>query len=51
MIFYLSFFKSGLCFTLMGMTDCCNPLSSGQNQFVVMSWIYQSVALGKYLSV
>lgn len=49
--FFLSFFKFALCFTLMGMTKWCNPFSSRQNQFVVMSWIYQSIALGKYFSV
>jgi len=44
-------FQVVLCFILMGMTTCCNPLSSRQNQFVIVPWIYQIIALGKYLSL
>lgn len=44
-------FQDVLCFVLMGMTEYCNPLSSRQNQFVIMPGIYHSIALGKYLSV
>lgn len=49
--FFSELFQVVLCFILMGMTKCCNPLSSRQNQFVIMPWIYQSIALGKYLSM
>lgn len=49
--FFPELFQGVLCFILMGMTKCCKPFSSRQNQSVIMPWIYQSVALGKYLSV
>lgn len=49
--FFPELFQVALCFILMGMTKCCNPLSSRQNRFVIMPWIYQSIALGRYLSV
>lgn len=50
-VFFSELFQVVLCFIPMGMSKCCNPLSSRQNRFVIMPWIYQPIALGKYLSM